>query len=123
MKSRQAALAWARVVKWWRSSSSVSNVAKKLSVTALSKQSATLPVKVRMAADLQQRLHVGDIGCPHPVRRARSEGAVDQIVWWHHRRIPAGQPAPAAPVHPFKPGGAHQPGDPLAADAHAEVIA
>jgi hypothetical protein len=36
MKSEQAALVWVRVVKWCRSSGSVSNVAKKLSVTALS---------------------------------------------------------------------------------------
>jgi hypothetical protein len=38
MKSKQAALAWARVVKSVRSSSSHSRVAKKFSVIALSKQ-------------------------------------------------------------------------------------
>jgi hypothetical protein len=50
-------LAWARVVKWCRSSSSVSRVAKKLSVTALSKQSATVPVDVRMPAEVHRLLN------------------------------------------------------------------
>jgi hypothetical protein len=52
MKSKQAALAWARLVKWCRSSSSVSTMAKRLSVTALSRQCATLQVDGRLPADL-----------------------------------------------------------------------
>ena len=52
------------MVKWCRSSSSVSNVAKKLLVTALSKQSATLPVKARMPAEVQRRLNDRDVYWP-----------------------------------------------------------
>ena len=64
--------------------------------------------------------HVGDVGDPEPIGRAspRTGGRRDRApagaVWSAHRRAARLPPADA-----LQAGAAHQPGDPLAADAHA----
>jgi hypothetical protein len=58
---KTAMRAWERVAKRWRSSSSHSRVAKKLSVMALSKQSPTEPMEATRPASPSRRPNASEV--------------------------------------------------------------
>jgi hypothetical protein len=64
---------------------------------------------------------LGDVGHPQLVRAVDDEVAVDQVAVGVGLRVPDGAAAVAAPVEALDPGLAHQAGDPLVVDRHAQA--